>query len=101
MILNEIIEYNLQQLFGLEYLRECLELRIKLSKENYSNKTELQKNEIDILYYQTKNNINKISKNIQEKKAEIKDLFTIYFQELEDKTNKNKNGNNSLLNNSQ
>ena len=101
MILNEIIEYNLQQLFGLEYLRECLELRIKLSKENYSSKTELQKNEIDILYYQTKNNINKVSKNIQEKKAEVKDLFTIYFQELEDKTNKNKNGDNSLLNNSQ
>lgn len=101
MILNEIIEYNLQQLFGLEYLRECLELRIKLSKENYSTKTELQKNEIDILYYQTKNNINKLSKNIQEKKVEVKDLFTIYFQELEDKTNKNKNGDNSLLNNSQ
>ena len=30
MILNEIIEYQMQQVFGLEYLRECLELRIQL-----------------------------------------------------------------------
>lgn len=100
MILNSIIEYQLQQVFGLEYLRECLELRIRLCKENKASKTEYENNEIDILFYQTKNSINKVSHQLKEKKNELSDIFKIYFQELED-LKENKNGNSDMLNNIQ
>jgi hypothetical protein len=102
MIINEIIEYQLQQVFGFEYLRECLELRIQLIKKDYATKNEYERNEVDILYYQTKSSINKVSKQITEKKQEVKDLFTIYFQELKEqktKKNKYKDGADNLLDN--
>jgi hypothetical protein len=98
MILNSIIEHQLQQVFGLEYLRECLELRIQLCNENKAVKTEYENNEIDILYYQTKNSINKVSYQLKEKRSELSDTFKIYFQELED-LKENKNGNGNLLDN--
>ena len=102
MIINGVIEYQLQQVFGFEYLRESLELRIQLIKENYASKTEYERNEVDILYYQTKSNINKVNKQLIEKREEVKDLFTIYFQELKEqktKKNKNKDGADNLLDN--
>ena len=98
MILNEIIEYQMQQVFGLEYLRECLELRIQLCRENKAIKTEYENNEIDILYYQTKNSIHKVSHQLKEKRNEVTDTFKIYFQELED-LKVNKNGNSNLSDN--
>ena len=100
MILNSIIEHQLQQVFGLEYLRECLELRIQLCKENKASKTEYENNEVDILFYQTKNSINKVSHQLREKRNELSDTFKIYFQELED-LKENKNGNSDMLNNVQ
>lgn len=98
MILNTIIEYQLKQVFGLEYLKECFELRIQLCKENKSIKTEYENNEVDILFYQTKNSINKLNYQLNEKRNELTDSFKIYFQELED-LKVNKNGNSSVLDN--
>jgi hypothetical protein len=100
MILNEIIEYQMQQVFGLEYLRECLELRIQLCRENKAIKTEYENNEIDILFYQNKNSINKVSHQLKEKRNELTDTFKIYFQELED-LKANKNGNSNMPDNVQ
>ena len=57
-----------------------------------------ENNEVDILYYQTKNSINKVSCQLREKRNELSDTFKIYFQELED-LKENKNGNSDLLDN--
>jgi hypothetical protein len=101
MIFNEIVEYQLKQVFGLEYLRECLELRLKLLRENEASKSEFEKNENDILYYQTRNSINKVFHQIKEKRKELQETMIIYFQELQDlKTKKNKDGNDNLPDNS-
>ena len=101
MIFNEIVEYQLKQVFGLEYLRECLELRLKLLRENEASKSEFEKNENDILYYQTRNSINKVFHQINEKRKELQETMIIYFQELQDlKTKKNKDGNDNLPDNS-
>lgn len=96
MILNRIIEDQLKQVFNLEYLLECYELRIKLCKENYVEKSEFEKNETELLIFKTNHHIATTKKLIRQSKSELNDTLKIYFQELQE-LKQNQNGDGSLL----
>jgi hypothetical protein len=93
MILNATVEEQLKQVFNLEYLLECYELRIKLSKENQAEKTEFEKNETELLVFKTHHHIQTTQKLIKGCKQELSDTLKIYFQELSElKTQQNGDG---------
>lgn len=82
MILNATVEEHLKEVFNLEYLLECYELRIKLSRENQAEKTEFEKNETELLVFKTNHHIQTTQKLIKACKQELFDTLKIYFQEL-------------------
>lgn len=82
MILNATVEEQLKEVFNLEYLLECYELRIKLSKENQAEKSEFEKNETELLVFKTIHHIQTTQKLIKGRKQELADTLKIYFQEL-------------------
>jgi len=84
MILNSTINDQLKQVFNLEYLLECYELRLKLCKENYLEKSEFEKNETELLIFKTKHHIATTKRLIREWKIELNDNLKIYFQELKE-----------------
>jgi len=97
MILNKTIETQLKQVFNLEYLLECYELRLKLCKENYAEKSEFEKNETELLIFKTKHHIGTTKRLIREWKTELNDNLKIYFQELRE-LKENQDGDGSMLN---
>jgi len=97
VILNKTIERQLKQVFNLEYLLECYELRIKLCKENYAQKSEFEKNELELLIFKTRHHIATTRKLIGEWKIELNDNLKIYFQELKE-LKENQDGDGSMLN---
>ena len=93
MILNTYIEKQLTDIFHLEYIRECLELRIKLCKTDYSNKNEYEKNEIELLIYQTRYSIINTAEKVKDKRKDLDEMFIIYFQELKETDLNERNSN--------
>ena len=96
MILNKTIEAQLKQVFNLEYLLECYELRLKLCKENYAEKSEFEKNEIELLIFKTKHHIRTTKRLIREWKTELNDNLKLYFQELRE-LKENQDGDGSMF----
>jgi phosphotransferase system IIB component len=98
MIVNETVEYYLQNLFNLEYLNQCFELRIHLVNENKINKSEFEKNESELLIYKTKTNLFNLNKKIEENTKEFNEILKIYFQQLEEiRTGEDESQDNSNL----
>ena len=96
MILNKTIDDQLRQVFNLEYLLECYELRIKLCKENNAEKSEFEKNETELLIFKTKHHITTTKRLIREWKTELNDNLKIYFQELKE-LKENQDGDGSMF----
>jgi hypothetical protein len=96
MILNSTIEEQLKQVFNLEYLLECYELRLSLCKENYAEKSEFEKNEMYLLIFKTKHHISKTKCLIRECKIELNDNLKLYFQELKE-LKQEQNGDGSMF----
>lgn len=99
MILNETVEYYLQNIFNHEYLKECFELRIALANENRASKTEFEKNETELLIYRTKVTQASLENKLKEVNDEFKDTLRIFFDELEElrtKEDAEKDGSNLL-----
>ena len=66
---------------------------MKLCKTDYINKTEYEKNEIELLLYQTRYSIINTAKKVQEKRKELDEMFIIYFQELKETELNERNSN--------
>lgn len=59
--LNPLIEYKLQEILNIEKIKDCYELRLVLLRNNYSIKSEFEKNELDIKEVETKTIILKLN----------------------------------------
>lgn len=70
-----------------QMMKECLELRLALLKNDYSLKSEYDKNEIDIIRMKTEMQIDRLNIIILDKSKNFSDLMKIYVQELEDLQN--------------
>ena len=77
-ILNNIIEEQLINFFSLQRIKECLQVKIHLIRDEYYKKNEYERNEIDIERIQCNLSIMKIDKSLSEKKKELQDSVNIY-----------------------
>lgn len=84
MILNENIEAQLKSIEASERMRECLQVRVKLSRTNFASKNEYEKNEVEILEMKSQAQIDKLSQVIFEKKELFDESFGILMRELEE-----------------
>jgi len=86
-IIDANIERDLMAICNLQYVKECLELRLALIGQNNSLKSEFEKNEDDILRVKTQIEIDKFQSIIVQKTFDMNDNFKML--ELEYNTNKN------------
>jgi hypothetical protein len=77
-IQNNIIEEQLINFFSLQRIKECLQVKIHLIRDEYYKKNEYERNEIDIERIQCNLSIMKIDKSLSEKKKELQDSVNIY-----------------------
>jgi hypothetical protein len=82
-ILNEIIENQLNNIQSAETMKECLELRLALLKQDFSKKSEYERNEAIILEIRTKTQITKLDELLHNRKQEFDDTMETYIEELE------------------
>lgn len=86
VVIIQIIELQLKSIEASERMRELLEMRLVLLKTNYSNKTEFEKNECEILRLETENKIEKLKSIIAYKTDEFHENYRIYIEELQIET---------------
>jgi hypothetical protein len=77
-IQNNIIEEQLINFFSLQRIKECLQLKIHLIRDEYYKKNEYERNEIDMQRIQCNLSIMKIDKSLLEKNKELQDSINIY-----------------------
>jgi hypothetical protein len=77
-IQNNIIEEQLINFFSLQRIKECLQVKIHLIRDEYYKKNEYERNEIDIERIQCNLSIMKIDKSLLEKNKELQDSVNIY-----------------------
>ena len=77
-IQNQIVEDQMRNIFNLRRIKECLELKIHLIRDDYYNKNEYERNEIDMQRIQCNMSIMKIEKSLLEKNKELHDSINIY-----------------------
>jgi hypothetical protein len=77
-IQNNIIEEQLINFFSLQRIKECLQVKIHLIRDEYYKKNEYERNEIDIERIQCNLSIMKIDKSLLEKNKELQDSLNIY-----------------------
>ena len=75
MILNDIIETKLKALDSLNKAKELYELRLCFIKTNYSNKSDYERNEVDILAMKTHLVIDNLNENLAQKKIDFEETF--------------------------
>lgn len=63
---KKVFEPILQEIFNLDYLAETLELRIRLLKDSNSIKNQFQRNEDEIMVYDTKNKLFQVKRKQQQ-----------------------------------
>ena len=83
MILNENIDWFVHTIATAERLKECYELRLHLLRNGYAHKSQYEKNEMDILEFETKRNIGLVADRIRSKEDEFELLFANYIHELD------------------
>jgi hypothetical protein len=76
-ITEDLLDSQTRKIFELEKLKESLMLRLHLLNQNKANKTEYEKNEDDILRYETNQRIYSITEKINLRKKEICSLFLL------------------------
>jgi hypothetical protein len=76
-ITNDLLSSQSRQIFELEQLKESFMLRLHLINNNKANKSEFEKNEDDILRYETNQKIHILSNKIKAKKEEICSLYLL------------------------
>jgi hypothetical protein len=77
-IQNQIVENQMLNIFNLRRIKECLELKIHLIRDDYYNKNEYERNEIDMQRIQCNMSIMKIEKALIDKNKELQDSMNIY-----------------------
>jgi hypothetical protein len=77
-IQNNIIEEQLINFFSLQRIKECLQVKIHLIRDEYCKKNEYERNEIDMQRIQCNLSIMKIDKSLLEKNKELQDSLNIY-----------------------
>jgi hypothetical protein len=77
-IQNQIVEDQMLNIFNLRRIKECLELKIHLIRDDYYNKNEYERNEIDMQRIQCNMSIMKIEKALFDKNKELQDSMSIY-----------------------
>lgn len=78
MELNPVIDYKIKQIFNLQKIKDCYELRIKLLRADLQSKNEFERNEIDIKQIEAQSAILKIDEKTRELNKELKEAWTIY-----------------------
>jgi len=76
--LNPVLEYKMAQIFNLQKIKDCYELRVKLLRSDLQNKNEFERNEIDIKEIEAQSAILKIDEKTRELNKELKEAWTIY-----------------------
>ena len=76
--LNPVLEYKMKQIFNLQKIKDCYELRVKLLRGDLQSKNEFERNEIDIKQIESQSAILKIDEKTRELNKELKDAWTIY-----------------------
>jgi hypothetical protein len=79
-----LLTYYTSSIFTYNNLLESLELKLKFLKNNNHLKDESEKNECDIIEFETKIRIFKINNILEQLNKELKDTITLYFFALED-----------------
>ena len=77
-IQNKIVENQMLNIFNLRRIKECLELKIHLIRDDYYNKNEYERNEIDMQRIQCNMSIMKIEKALFDNNKELQDSMSIY-----------------------
>ena len=88
MIINEIIEVILADIHAQLRYAECLALKRSLPRPDLSNKSEFEKNELDLLDAELNMKIARNNKLLLDKKKNFNEVFGGYCEEL-DFINKN------------
>jgi hypothetical protein len=83
MIINNIIELRITDIFAQMRYAECLALKRSLPRPDLSNKTEYEKNEYDILDAELNMKIANCNRSLFEKKKSFNELFSGYCEELD------------------
>lgn len=83
MIIHELIEEQFKSMEASERMKECLQLRMKLLRVDYANKTSYDKNEIEITEMKTEAQIDALIKVIFDKKELFYESFGRYMEELQ------------------
>jgi len=78
MELNPVLEYKMKQIFNLQKIKDCYELRVKLLRSDLQSKNEFERNEIDIKEIEAQSAILKIDERTRELNNELKNAWTIY-----------------------
>jgi hypothetical protein len=76
--LNPVLEYKMKQIFNLQKIKDCYELRVKLLRSDLHSKNEFERNEIDIKEIEAQSAILKIDEKTRELNNELKNAWTIY-----------------------
>jgi hypothetical protein len=76
-MMNDLLNSQTRQIFELEQLKECFLLRLHLLNQNNANKSEFEKNEADILRFETNQKVFSITEKIKAKKKELCSFFLL------------------------
>jgi len=85
---NEILSLLMKRIESSERMKELYEIRLSLVRENFKEKNEYEKNEVEILEMKTQGQIDILTETIHERKEEFCESYYRYIEELEfeDKT---------------
>jgi hypothetical protein len=72
-----LLDIQTSKIFELEKLKECFLLRLHLLNQNNANKNEFERNETDILRYETNQKVYSISEKIKLQKKEICSFYLL------------------------
>ena len=91
MILNEVVGDCIGRIASIQRLKECYELRLHMLRNGYSNKTQYEKNEIDILDAETQNHIGRLTQKLQQAQTEFELTFADLLAKLDNEHQENSN----------
>jgi hypothetical protein len=81
--MEEIYRSQIQHIFMLDMVYECLLIRLKMIRNGYADKNEYERNEVNLLKFETELKVAKIKNDIALNLTRFTDFYDTYLSEVQ------------------